>query len=554
MLLGQNDRQIRHPLEGFAKLANSAVAAALLNRSQTDREEKQKLFTSELANALLAQPTPGSPAIAPEPLDPHSPTQTFADLEGTPEVPAVSQQQAILAELLKGESPRTVEFGAQLGFEQAFGTQPERRIIKGIDGLNYYADTGEQVLTNQTAITPEQKAQNAALTTAATEKAKLDAQALAAANEPLKRQSFTVEDSVGNVDTIVVNSREELAALDARLNAGELKLRDTPSAPVPTKLQKFLDERDQLIGEGKQDTPRFRDIQAAIDRETAVAAAAKPEIVKLQNAIKNFVDAGLGDSPEAEQLRARIAKLVTTTGQVITINPDGTVTIAENVKGSSRATPDEAGAIKMAQLVAKSRHDSKQAGIAIGPAIARTTSLLRDIRGNPDIGGFRGTVGSVLGQFIAQVDPGLADDFVAAVNNGASRAELEGFRAAIRLAVARAIPTVSGEESGRFSDIERRITEAFFAALDPASDAQAIESALMEIQSSQILAQRLHGMKSGTIEPFSFDKVREGDQPAIDRLATLVDELKDFGLDERSIKRFLSELQGVQTSITPFLQ
>ena len=55
MLLGQNDQPISHPVQGFANIAKNVLAVALLKSEERDREEKQKLFTSELANALQAE-------------------------------------------------------------------------------------------------------------------------------------------------------------------------------------------------------------------------------------------------------------------------------------------------------------------------------------------------------------------------------------------------------------------------------------------------------------------------------------------------------------------
>ncbi len=225
----------------------------------------------------------------------------------------------------------------------------------------------------------------------------------------------------------------------------------------------------------------------------------------------------------------------------------------EFTQGRTGLTPEDVGERATARFVARSKEDAREAGLKLAPSITRTGALIAIIDENTDLAGVRGTVASQLGQLIAQVSPESAERFVTAVTSGASRAELERFRKDVELGIAQAIPTVVGEDSAKVSDIERAITAAFFAVLDPTADAVAVTAALMQLQSAQLLGRQFFGLKSGKLQIVEFDAARGGDQNSIDQITSLIDELGEAGLDVEARAKFLRSLEQLQLNVQAFL-
>lgn len=174
--LAGGQQPVRHPIQGFANLANTFVLAKLLQQADAQDKGKKEARSSDIAAALKAM------AGTPDVFDPLSPT-ALADAPGiervragpgslggslTPGQPAdqaealrilggsedQNLQNLALAQAFKGPgagfslSAGQTRFGPQGGeIASAPAAPKQRRIVKGADGINRFVDSGEPVFS-----------------------------------------------------------------------------------------------------------------------------------------------------------------------------------------------------------------------------------------------------------------------------------------------------------------------------------------------------------------------------------------------------------------------
>lgn len=142
-------------------------------------------------------------------------------------------------------------------------------------------------------------------------------------------------------------------------------------------------------------------------------------------------------------------------------------TIVGRTEQDIGATPGEAESVAAGEAA--------RAGAA---NIATFSSLLSEIeRAGEGAGGIRGLLGSTGAGLLGQLNTGLAEGFSEAVT-GVSPAELTSIRQRARTVIAQSITQLTGEESGRFTEAERRMTEEALRLLEPGASFEQIRGAL----------------------------------------------------------------------------
>lgn len=98
----------------------------------------------------------------------------------------------------------------------------------------------------------------------------------------------------------------------------------------------------------------------------------------------------------------------------------------------------------------------------------------------PEAGGI---VGSIIetGTGILEQIPLIGDEAAGLISDPEQRAKVKEARTRARLAVANMLETVTGEESGRFTDTERKIAKEILGALDKTASAEQIQTALKTV-------------------------------------------------------------------------
>ncbi len=104
--------------------------------------------------------------------------------------------------------------------------------------------------------------------------------------------------------------------------------------------------------------------------------------------------------------------------------------------------------------------------------------------------GVVGTVSEWAAGWIGQANPGLADSMTKWATGGMSAGELKQLRTDLRAFIAQQITVVTGEESGRYTEAERQLTERVVAALEAGASQESVKSALTALTMLQDLAIR----------------------------------------------------------------
>lgn len=221
-----------------------------------------------------------------------------------------------------------------------------------------------------------------------------------------------------------------------------------------------------------------------------------PQIEQLLN-LKRDAEAR-GDTEAVEVFEAAIEKATTIVGR----------------------TPEDVGATP-------GEEEAEAAGVAAREGasnIATFSTLIGELeRIGPGAAGVRALVGSVGAGLLGQLNEGLAEGFSEAVT-GASPAEISSIRQRARVVVAQSLTQITGEESGRFTEAERRIAEEALRLLEPGASFEQIRGALGTAVSLGFVSRDRNEMLAGVAPRFDLD-TNDG------RVALLTELIQNLGLN-----------------------
>ena len=163
------------------------------------------------------------------------------------------------------------------------------------------------------------------------------------------------------------------------------------------------------------------------------------------------------------------------------------------------------------------------------------------------IGGFRGTFGNFIGGILGQISPVLGEIVTKGIT-GASQQELAHFRSDARALIAETVPVYTGEESGRVSGPELRISEQATKVLAGTASQEEIIGALKSIINATFLKSeralvetsgeltwgfiRADGSRDDRAMAFAYDKIKKVSK--MDKKAVL-SVLSDLAIQQRTL-------------------
>lgn len=130
-------------------------------------------------------------------------------------------------------------------------------------------------------------------------------------------------------------------------------------------------------------------------------------------------------------------------------------------------------------------------------SIVSLQGMLKDAKTTRGLTGARGTLGSVVGGVIQQFSPDLGTSLTKVLTGGATPQEIAAFRAKAMPVVAQNISTITGEESGRFTEAERNLTDKIVAALDPRASQQTVVAAVESLMGLKFLLRHAGQIEAG---------------------------------------------------------
>lgn len=150
----------------------------------------------------------------------------------------------------------------------------------------------------------------------------------------------------------------------------------------------------------------------------------------------------------------------------------------------------------------------------------------------PGVTGVRGIVGSAAGGVVGQLNETLGAIMTEQIT-GVDEAQLQSFRVESRAALARSITQFSGEESGRFTEQERALTNQALALLAPDASFPQIKAAAEIAMKLSFLARDRNIFNQGL--PFQFDL--DTDEGVLGQASQLF----SFGLSEDATAETISD-------------
>ena len=218
-----------------------------------------------------------------------------------------------------------------------------------------------------------------------------------------------------------------------------------------------------------------------------------------------------GDEQLAAFLEGRLEKLSTTVGRTPFDDP--------------------------ARLSDKDRQKASKEFSDVGAELANVAVTLDEFeRIGRGTSGLRGLTAEKVGGVVGQVFGSEAEEGVSRFLTGASANEATRIRTRLRTLTAQMLSEITGEESGRFTDTERRIADETLKSLSPeASDTQ-IRAALVTVMSTKITSRDRARAQAG-IEPRHDLSTDEGINNMGNELA------ENFGMTVEEVKQVLKTLR-----------
>lgn len=234
----------------------------------------------------------------------------------------------------------------------------------------------------------------------------------------------------------------------------------------------------------------------------------QPDIVRLQQA-RDIAEAE-GRTEDAAEIQALIEKRGTIVGR----------------------TPEDVGATP----AEAEREAAGEAARESASSIATISSLLSEIEAvGEGAGGVRALLGSAGAGLLGQLNEGLARGF-SEVLTGATPQEITSIRQRARAVVAQSITQLTGEESGRFTEAERAMTQEALRLLEPGASFEQIRGALGSAVRIAFVARDANEMLAGVELRFDLD-TNDG------RVALLEELILNLGLNRTEAVGTLDQIR-----------
>lgn len=153
-----------------------------------------------------------------------------------------------------------------------------------------------------------------------------------------------------------------------------------------------------------------------------------------------------------------------------------------------------------------------------------------------EITGVQGWIRRKVGGVLQQLHPELAEVINVVIGGTATAAQAAAFDTAAQSLVAQQIPVIAGDESGRYTDIERRITALAVQATSAGASAQQIQAALGEIWMLQTLLRQEELVRAG--RDLDYNLTSEG-------IVAMGTEFKAKGLNLEQAEIMLNRLRNI---------
>lgn len=267
----------------------------------------------------------------------------------------------------------------------------------------------------------------------------------------------------------------------------------------------------------KDELLRLQQQAAALDDQTVQAQADGDDALasRLANERKQVADR-----------INKITKVVTETGDVVSFKAE------------------VASATTTARLIAKRREDATEKQATIQTEIVNIADALNKAQSDTggDITGMRALLAQRVGGLLGQISPDLETGF-STILGGATPEQVAAFQVQVRTIIAQNIETISGEESGRFSEMERAITELAVQASRPGASQAQVTAALSALLKFKIIMRDFQLIRSGRM-PKNDLTTREG-------RAALIGELRPMGLSDDDLVNLVRRMLLVRQEIIP---
>lgn len=177
--------------------------------------------------------------------------------------------------------------------------------------------------------------------------------------------------------------------------------------------------------------------------------------------------------------------------------------------------------------------------------IRTVSGVLRQAKSEVGVSGARGALASAIGGVAGQISQPFGEAVQNIISGGASGEDITAFRTNARLLVAQMIPEVSGEQSGRFSEMERAITESTLRALRPEASKEQVVTAISELMAFKIIGQDFARIRSGRNPEFDLDTL-EGTEAALENYIKL-------GLSPTRTLQLIQDLDAMRKDVQSIL-
>ena len=119
--------------------------------------------------------------------------------------------------------------------------------------------------------------------------------------------------------------------------------------------------------------------------------------------------------------------------------------------------------------------------------ISEGAKILNDLANTPGATGIKGFLAEKGGGLIGQITPELGDVFTSAIA-GADVKDIQAFRTGARKYISSSLETMTGEESGRYTDTERAIAEEALRLTSAGASPAQVYAAVVSLMSAELMA------------------------------------------------------------------
>jgi hypothetical protein len=220
-------------------------------------------------------------------------------------------------------------------------------------------------------------------------------------------------------------------------------------------------------------------------------------------------------------------------GMQVTTHPDGSTEITFGAGDQTAAKAEQ-------RVLGTERGKSRIAAAQFGSDIANIGNvLIRAHTLGEGATGLRAAVMDGVGGYLDQYSPGSSGKLGTLIDQvaggkTASAEEIAAFRAQAQVAIAQNITTISGEESGRFTEAERNITQEVTKLVETGASKVQVVSAMSELLKLKIMLREFSQIKAGIPSRWDFS-----DRSSQDKFIT---EMTNLGLSDTMQKDLVKRL------------